>query len=60
MSNQDEEEVEDEMAALEAELNRKDEELPSVPNVQLPLPDRESSPAQRTPVKRAKEPMMAA
>ena len=39
MSNQDEEEVEDEMAALEAEVAKNSagpKQLPSVPNTELP------------------------
>lgn len=37
ISNQDEEEVEDELAAMEAELQRtKEPTLPSVPNSKLP------------------------
>jgi charged multivesicular body protein 6 len=42
ISNQDEEEVEDELAALEAEMSGVAEDMPSVPNAQLPLSQRES------------------
>ncbi|KAG6041093.1 hypothetical protein E4U41_006031 [Claviceps citrina] len=37
ISNQDEEDVEDELAALQAELSGKGRELPSVPNAQVPV-----------------------
>ncbi|QUC17121.1 uncharacterized protein UV8b_01362 [Ustilaginoidea virens] len=40
MSNQDEEEVEDELAALQAEISGERRSLPSVPNAQLPPPQR--------------------
>lgn len=53
ISNQDEEEVEDELAALEAEISgtkeNTEQELPNVPNSQLPQrteiePEREHEP----------------
>ncbi|KAH0498624.1 hypothetical protein TgHK011_005869 [Trichoderma gracile] len=37
---QDEEEVEDELAALEAEMSGVDQKLPTVPNAQLPVSER--------------------
>jgi charged multivesicular body protein 6 len=56
ISNQDEDEVEDELAALEAEVNggaKVQQPLPSVPDTQLPerregleTPEREEPPAQ--------------
>lgn len=39
ISNHDEEEVEDELAALQAEL-AEEPTLPSIPNNQLPIPER--------------------
>lgn len=42
ISNQDEEEVEDELAALQAELSGQGQELPSVPNARLPASEREA------------------
>jgi charged multivesicular body protein 6 len=40
MTAQDEEEVEDELAALEAEMSGVNQKLPTVPNAQLPVSDR--------------------
>lgn len=37
---QDEEEVEDELAALEAEMSGVNQKLPTVPNAQLPVSER--------------------
>lgn len=49
ISNQDEEEVEDELAALQAELSGEGQELPSVPNAQVPISERpEEEPARET------------
>ncbi|KND94528.1 Charged multivesicular body protein 6 [Tolypocladium ophioglossoides CBS 100239] len=42
ISNQDEEEVEDELAALQAELSGAGHELPSVPNARLPESERQA------------------
>ena len=42
ISNQDEEEVEDELEALQAELAGEGQELPSVPNARLPESEREA------------------
>lgn len=53
ISNQDEEEVEDELLALEAEL-KKDEPLPEVPVDELPAPKNELEEPQ--PEVRQKEP----
>lgn len=38
ISNQDEDEVEDELAALEAEI-KQSEQLPEVPRIDLPTPE---------------------
>jgi charged multivesicular body protein 6 len=47
ISNQDEAEVEDELAALQAELSGQGHKLPSVPNAQVPISERgEEEPAQ--------------
>lgn len=52
ISNQDEEDVEDELAALEAEMSdegqKEDEELPSVPNARLPEAERRTEAQKRT------------
>ncbi|EHK26637.1 uncharacterized protein TRIVIDRAFT_50278 [Trichoderma virens Gv29-8] len=40
MTAQDEEEVEDELAALEAEMSGVNQKLPTVPNAQLPVSER--------------------
>ncbi|POR37095.1 SNF7 family protein [Tolypocladium paradoxum] len=42
ISNEDEDEVEDELAALQAELAGEGQELPSVPNARLPESEREA------------------
>lgn len=42
ISNQDEEDVEDELAALQAELSGEGQVLPSVPNAQVPISERTS------------------
>lgn len=47
ISNHDEEEVEDELAALQAELSGEGQELPSVPVAQFPISETpEEEPAQ--------------
>ncbi|PHH89346.1 hypothetical protein CDD83_6220 [Cordyceps sp. RAO-2017] len=51
ISNQDEEEVEDELAALQAEVTGETRELPSVPNAHLP--EREGTTEQQQPLKTA-------
>ncbi|KJZ72002.1 hypothetical protein HIM_08563 [Hirsutella minnesotensis 3608] len=43
ISNQDEEEVEDELAALQAEVSGERRNLPSVPNAQLPQRERDEA-----------------
>lgn len=43
ISNQDEEDVEDELAALQAEATGQGRELPSVPNARLPEQEREAA-----------------
>lgn len=52
ISNHDEEEVEDELAALEAEMSGRGQALPNVPNAQVPLverdPERQSSRTKQT------------
>ncbi|KAG5974829.1 hypothetical protein E4U55_008042, partial [Claviceps digitariae] len=40
ISNQDEEAVEEELAALQAELSEQGHELPSVPHAQVPIRER--------------------
>jgi len=54
ISNQDEQEVEDELAALEAQMGGP-EELPSVPNAQLPAAESEAQgqAAQKQPERQA-------
>ncbi|GAB0136254.1 hypothetical protein EsDP_00004563 [Epichloe bromicola] len=42
ISNQDEEDVEDELAALQVELSGEGQVLPSVPNAQVPISERTS------------------
>ncbi|EFY90287.1 SNF7 family protein [Metarhizium acridum CQMa 102] len=56
ISNQDEEEVEDELAALQGELAGEGQQLPSVPNVQVPISER---PEEEEPAREARQ-MLAA
>ena len=56
ISNQDEEEVEDELAALQAELAGEGQQLPSVPNAQVPTSER---PEGEEPAREARQ-MLAA
>ncbi|KJK82138.1 hypothetical protein H634G_02331 [Metarhizium anisopliae BRIP 53293] len=56
ISNQDEEEVEDELAALQAELTDEGQQLPSVPNAQVPTSER---PEGEEPAREARQ-MLAA
>lgn len=54
ISTQDEEEVEDELAALEAEVAGVGRELPTVPNDRLPEAERDAeSQAERQPERQA-------
>lgn len=55
ISNQDEEEVEDELLALEAEL-KKQEPLPEVPTNELPAPQKTTPEPQPVDEARQKEP----
>ncbi|OAA33707.1 SNF7 family protein [Moelleriella libera RCEF 2490] len=58
ISNQDEEEVEDELAALQAELNGPEAELPSIPNEQVPVTEpKRQEPAR---IKKPEEPQLLA
>lgn len=50
ISNADEEEVEDELAALEAEYSRT-APLPNVPDTELPTPQRVQADAESVPAK---------
>lgn len=57
ISNQDEEEVEEELAALEAKVAVRDpakaEDLPSVPDAQLPAAQREEAAEAKQPERQA-------
>lgn len=59
MTNQDEEEVEDELAVLEAEVAGKavdvQQPLPSVPDTQLPTTERTGEEARTEPMGRRKQ-----
>lgn len=61
ISNQDEEEVEDELAALEAEVMGDRTKLPDVPDTSLPIPERIPAQEQPESAQRAPEraPMLA-
>ncbi|KAK5997327.1 Charged multivesicular body protein 6-A [Cladobotryum mycophilum] len=50
---QDEEEVEDELAALEAEMSGEPRKLPTVPNAQLPVSERPSEQEEGQPERQA-------
>ncbi|KHN99234.1 SNF7 family protein [Metarhizium album ARSEF 1941] len=56
ISNQDEEEVEDELASLQAELAGEAQQLPSVPNAQVPISETQ---AEEEPAREARQ-MLAA
>lgn len=60
ISTQDEEDVEDELADLEAEIlgQQNQQDLPSVPNAQVPIG--EQQPEQQPEAERKKQPAMLA
>ncbi|KAL7918618.1 hypothetical protein ACQKWADRAFT_303565 [Trichoderma austrokoningii] len=56
---QDEEEVEDELAALEAEMSGVNQKLPTVPNAQLPVSERPAEQAQTQESRPERQAMLA-
>jgi charged multivesicular body protein 6 len=53
ISVQDEDDVEDELEALEAEMAKPNEELPAVPSANIPVHARETEPEPRKEEERA-------
>ena len=60
ISAQDEDEVEDELEALEAEISGRNQELPAVPDANLPVPEREPKAERRKKEEREEQAMLAA
>ena len=60
ISAQDEDEVEDELEALEAEMSGRNQELPAVPNANLPVKAREPEAGPRKQEEREEQAMLAA